>query len=206
MILSGESSEKQFDAISEMISKGGERLNRWTKVCKERYPGYEHDIPKDCGMNLGKLSSGGTVNSDTCNAARKTRIILVSKIKQAATELNIAGSKVLEVDCWNHLRNVWLGGMSKVLSSHLRNNLINDFDSIDARLRVSPKIENIHQAVDNEFGLTANYPKGHREYSEGGWKLITQVPHRFMWRGLQGQSKTSVLREPEQSIGITNVE
>ena len=103
IVLPGESSEEQFDAILEMLSKGGDRLNRWAQVCEERYPGYAHDIPKDCGMNLRKLSSGGSVNTDTCNAARKTRRILVSKIKQAADKMNIAGSKVLEVDCWNHL-------------------------------------------------------------------------------------------------------
>ena len=163
IILAGETSEEQVDAISEMISKGGERLKRWAKVIAERYPGYQHDIPEDCGMDIGKLSSGGGLNSDTCNAARKTRRILVSKIKEAATELNRECGNVLEVDCWNHLRNVWLGGMTKALSSYLRNILINDLDSIDARLRVSPKIENILRAVDKEFSLTANYPKGHGE-------------------------------------------
>ena len=70
---------------------------------------------------------------------------------------------VLEVDCWNHLRNVWLGGMTKALSIHLRGILLNDLDNIDKKLRVSTSIENILRAVDKEFSLAANYPKGHGE-------------------------------------------
>ena len=50
--------------------------------------------------------------------------------------------------------------MTKELSSHLRKNLINDLDSIDTKLCASPKIENILRAVDKEFSLTGNYPKG----------------------------------------------
>ena len=163
IILAGETSEEQVDAISEMISKGGERPNRWAKVFAEKYPGYQHNIPKDWGMDIGKLSSGGGLKSGTCNAARKTRRILVSKISEAATEMNRECGNVLEVDCWNHLRNVWLGGMTKALSSYIRNIMINDLDSINARLHVSPKIEKILRAVDKEFSLTANYPKGHGE-------------------------------------------
>ena len=161
IILKGETSEEQFDAICDMISRGGERLKRWAEVCKREYPTYEHNIPKDIGMNIGKLSCGGTVNSDTCNAARKTRRLIVTKIEEAEIELNRAGANVLEIDCWNHLRNVWLGGMIKALSSFLQEMLINDLDSIDTKLRVSPNITNILRSVDKEFSLAANYPKGH---------------------------------------------
>ena len=163
LILKGESSEEQFEAIAAMIARGGERLKRWADVCETKYPSYEHDIPKDICMNIGKLSRGGLITSDTCNAARKTRRIIVSKISEAATELRKEGVNVLEVDCWNHLRNVWLGGMTKALSSHLRGILLNDLDNIEKRLRVSTSIENILRAVDKEFSLAANYPKGHGE-------------------------------------------
>ena len=57
-------------------------------------------------MNIGKLGEGGAVNTDTCNAARKTRQILVSHIANATEEMNVSRSNILEVDCWNHLRNV----------------------------------------------------------------------------------------------------
>ena len=73
------------------------------------------------------------------------------------------GKHILEVDCWNHLRNVWLGGMTKSVSTYLKNYLGSDLDCIDSRLRVSPNIESILRAADKEFSLSANYPKGHGE-------------------------------------------
>ena len=76
LILKGESSEEQFEAITAMIARGGERLKRWADVCETKYPSYEHDIPKDICMNIGKLSCGGLITSDTCNAAQKTRRII----------------------------------------------------------------------------------------------------------------------------------
>ena len=163
IVLVGESSEQQYDAISAMIGRGAKRLERWKEVLSKNYPSYQHDIPTIVDMNIGKLGNGGTVNSDTCNTARKTRRIIVEKINDAAGEMNISETNVLEVDCWNHLRNVWLGGMTKALSNHLRNILINDLDCIDTRLRVSTNFETILRAVDKEFSLAANYPKGHGE-------------------------------------------
>ena len=71
IILKGETSEEQFNAISTMIDRGGNRLKRWIEVCKKEYPFYKHSIPENLGMNIGKRLSGGTVNSDICNAVRK---------------------------------------------------------------------------------------------------------------------------------------
>ena len=35
------------------------------------YQSDDHDIPDANSMNIGKLSHGGGINSDACNAARK---------------------------------------------------------------------------------------------------------------------------------------
>ena len=61
LILKGESSEEQFKAVTATIVRGGERLKHWAGVCKMKYPSYEHDIPKDICMNIGKLSFGGLI-------------------------------------------------------------------------------------------------------------------------------------------------
>ena len=66
-------------------------------------------------------------------------------------------------DCMQHLRNVWLGGMEKALTSRLKEILRTDLDEIDPRLRVSSSISAVIRAVDKEFSLSANYPKGHGE-------------------------------------------
>ena len=60
----------------------------------------------------------------------------------------------------NHLRNVWLGGMEKALTGHLNNVMHADLDVIDPRLWIQACISAIVRAVDKEFSLSANYPKG----------------------------------------------
>eukprot|EP00957_Ditylum_brightwellii_P142935 10890655-Ditylum_brightwellii.AAC.1 len=42
----------------------------------------------------------------------------------------------IEVDCWSHLRNVWLGGVIKLLNTHLNSMLKDELDSIKPRLQV----------------------------------------------------------------------
>jgi hypothetical protein len=43
----------------------------------------------------------------------------------------------------------------------LNNQLKNDLEEIDCRLRLSTSIDLVLRAVDKEFSLCANYPKGH---------------------------------------------
>ena len=88
---------------------------------------------------------------------------MIKSIEDAAALLSVEETVILEVDCWNHLRNVWLGGMTKELSKYLKVHLCEDLECIDSRLRVTPSIDMILRAVDKEFSLCANYPKGHGE-------------------------------------------
>ena len=156
----GESSENQRNAILDMIKHAGERLHRWKEVIEEMYHSYQHDIPVSDEVNIGKLSKGDAVISDTCNDARKTRRLLVNEIKEAAAEMSTDEIVVLEVDCWNHLRNVWLSGMTKSLSVYLKNELGASLECIDPNLRVTVSIEMVLRAADKEFSLCVNYPKG----------------------------------------------
>ncbi len=51
--------------------------------------------------------------------------------------------------------------MEKALTSELNNILRASLDEIDPTLRVSSSISAIIRAIDKEFSLSANYPKGH---------------------------------------------
>jgi hypothetical protein len=83
----------------------------------------------------------------------------------------------------NHLRNVWFGGMEKTLTRELNLHLCASLDEIDPKLRVTTSMSAIIRAVDKEFSLSANYPKGHgelflewtREYYPG--VLLLHVEH-----------------------------
>ena len=63
----------------------------------------------------------------------------------------------------HHLRNVWLGAMETKLTKHLNELLRSSLDKIDPKWRVSASVSAIIRAVDKEFSLSANYPKGHGE-------------------------------------------
>ncbi len=89
---------------------------------------------------------------DTCNTTQKVRRILFDQISGA-----------YELDCMNHLRNVWLGNVETALSTHLHALLHTSLDEIDPQLRVTASISAVIRAVDKEFSLLSNYPKGHCE-------------------------------------------
>ena len=85
------------------------QLQQWAEVLKNSHPSYQNSIPYQRYMNIGKLGSRGVFMSDTCNGARKTYRLIVEKVHEAAEDLRKYDSDnihVLEVDCWNQLRNV----------------------------------------------------------------------------------------------------
>ena len=53
--------------------------------------------------------------------------------------------------------------MEKKLTTKLNLILKASLDEIDPKLRVSSSISAIIRAVDKEFSLSSNYPKGHGE-------------------------------------------
>ena len=111
----------------------------------------------------------GVINTDTCNAAWLTSKLLAEAIEQAVNEKFVSGGAdaelkpvtVMRQDCHHHMRNVWIGAVTKRLSSYLNEVLACDLDAIDFRYRVSTMFDAVLRAVDKEFSLPANYPKGH---------------------------------------------
>ena len=56
----------------------------------------------------------------------KTRRLIVEQVHEAVEDFQKDDSDdicVLEVDCWNHLRNVWLGGIIKAMYILLGNTM-----------------------------------------------------------------------------------
>ena len=143
---------------TKKLKSCGKRLDQWADILKREFPNCKHKIPSGKEMNIGKLGNGGAITTDMCNGAQKTRRLLVEEVIRHSINNN-----VLQVDCWHHLRYVWLEGMGKSLTTFLNNLLKDSLDEIDPRLRVTPGMEGILRACDKEFSLCANYPKGHGE-------------------------------------------
>jgi len=51
--------------------------------------------------------------------------------------------------------------MNKQLSRYLNRLLATDLAKIDCKYRVTAKMDAVLRAIDKEFSLPANYPKGH---------------------------------------------
>ena len=116
-------------------------------------------------MNIAKLNEA-VVSSDACNAARLTSDLIAEAIEKAVKEqAAIAGVNVgaltVRVDCHHHLRNVWIKALNTHLSKYLNALMLDDLKVIDFRYRVSTKFDVVLRAIDKEFSLPANYPKGH---------------------------------------------
>jgi len=117
--------------------------------------------------------------TDTCNAARKFNAQIAAHIrdvcKQKAIENGIepseANIRVQQQDCHNHLRNVWIGAITKRMSSYLDDLLACDLEAIHFRYRVTTMMDAVLRAVDKEFSLPANYPKGHGDEFKHWLKL-----------------------------------
>ena len=122
------------------------------EVIDKKHPGNSRLVPSEDEINIYKLGHGGCIITDTCNAAQKLRRHLVDKID---------GS--YDYDCMHHLRNVWFGNMEKALTKKLNALLQSSLDEINPKLRVTASISAIIRAVDKEFSLSPNYPKGHGE-------------------------------------------
>ena len=105
--------------------RGRDLLRRWEQKNKQMFP---HDIwtgpdPDDFGLH--RLGGGGSIMSDTCNAARASKRLLAERVAVAVEKHMgpIAWGQLSEVqrkaqvrtnlvDCWNHLRNIFLAHMS----------------------------------------------------------------------------------------------
>ena len=139
-------------------------LQRLHEVLKDKFPGCIHSIPSPDQIDIQKLGNGGCITTDTCNAARKVQSLFRELVPGSTT-----------YDCMNHLRNVWFGAMEKEISKVLNVHLRACLEDIDPMLRVTASMSAIIRAVDKEFSLSANYPKGHgnlflewiREYHPG---------------------------------------
>ena len=77
-------------------------------------------------MNIGNLGRGSALTSYTCNRKRKTRRFIIEQVHEATEDLqkdDSTGILILGVDCLDHLRNVWLGDMTKALYNLLGNTM-----------------------------------------------------------------------------------
>ena len=107
-------------------------------------------VPEADKIDVAKLCNGANITTDTCNVAQKLRRILVETIGGCC-----------EFDCMHHLCTVWFRNMEKKLTSQLNCILRSSLEEIDPTLRVLASIGALVRAIDKEFSVSSNYPKGY---------------------------------------------
>ena len=68
--------------------------------------------------------------------------------------------KVYELDCWDHLRNIWLNQVNIVLSKTLMEDLDEQLKDLPPNIRIHTDIIQLLRAVEKECSTSANYAKG----------------------------------------------
>ena len=155
-------------SILECIKEKALLLDQWRAIHEEMF-GTDHDIPSSESMGLVKLD-GASFNADTCNAARSTSRRTMEAVEEVVKETILIEEGVerdvllLQQDCHHHMRNVWMGAIVRHLSKYLDNLLDSDLASISFRYRVTTMMDGVLRAIDKEFSLPANYPKGHGDW------------------------------------------
>ena len=128
------------DSIIDAISRKGELLTQWKDMYYVALYGEDDtdcDIPPAEALCITKMADHGTITTDTCNAARK----LARLLRKMCSNMTDDQINIFVLDCWNHLRNVWIGEMNRVLSKYLADLMRKDLELIDSMLRVTTKFD-----------------------------------------------------------------
>ena len=151
----------------ETLKEKASLLDQWIVVHESMFD-TNHDIPSAEAIHLSKLQDG-IITTDTCNSARLLSSLIKDVVTQAVGQkIGDCGGNpsnkqinVYTQDCHNHMWNVRIGAVTKLLSSYLNEILASDLEAIDFRYQVSTMFEAVLHAIDKVFSLPANYPKGH---------------------------------------------
>ena len=120
-------------------------LRRWKAKFIEMYPTEKWTGPEAADLSMGRLAGRGAIQSDTCNTAEKAKTILTEMIaKQARVQIGeeawaklseqeqLDVTRVHKLDCWQHLRNIFLKEMSTAQSRHVAEELKPHLDAFSS--------------------------------------------------------------------------
>ena len=148
-------------------------LARWEAIFHKLYPGETWTGPKPEDLSMGRLAGGGALQSDTCNGARKAKRLLAEMIAEQARHVIGAdawaklteeeqkdATRVHELDCYQHLRNIFLKEMSSAQAVHVAAELKPHLDSFSSWDRMTTDYTQLLRASYKELHHGNVYYKG----------------------------------------------
>ena len=142
-------------------------MEKWKKFHEDQFGPDTLKSPESLELGLSKMSHGGIMSINTCNSACNISSLLVEEVTKICKEKSLekgedpANVLIMITYFHNHLRNVWIGAITKLLSKYLDEILACDLEAIDSRYKVSTMMDAVLRSIDKEFSLPENYPKGH---------------------------------------------
>ena len=124
-------------------------LEKLRNVLVRDYPNDKDSLsflPDQDSITLSKLA-GGMSSTDTCATTKRFHRLYKEELG------------VYEGYCWNHMRDLWIGGTHKGVNKWAKGELENSIKHISSVWRVSSDVKDIIHSMHKEFSLTANYPK-----------------------------------------------
>ena len=146
---------------------------RWRATFERMFPGEAWTGPAASQLSLARLAGGGALQSDTCPTAQLTKTLLVAMVakqyreqigEQAWSALSEAeqahATRVHKLDCWQHMRNIFLKEMSAAQAAHVADELKPHLDAFGSWERMSTDYSSLLRAAYKEFHCSNAYYKG----------------------------------------------
>ena len=111
-------------------------MEKWKKFQEDQFGLDTHNITDSSELCLSKMRHGGSMSTDACNYDRKLSYLLVEEVTNIWEEKylekveNTANVLIMRTYFHNHLRNVWIGAITKHLSKYLDEILDCDLEAI----------------------------------------------------------------------------
>jgi hypothetical protein len=157
--------KEQTRAIMRVLFECSTLLQRWRDKQAEMFPNQPElleTIPDPTTVDVIRLL-GVMIKHATCNTARKQGNQLEEAILNYAQSQGKTGDElvILQGDCHNHTRNIWMDHIDNFMGSKLEEILHDDLAIMRKGLRVSCRLGDINLQAEKEYTETANYAKGH---------------------------------------------
>jgi hypothetical protein len=176
--------DSQCRGIISTLHDSAKLLKRWRYATLNMYPSNPdlvELIPDPATMDITRMTGGGLAH-DTCDTARSLGNKLASAILESSNQNNILTAserKMYQTNCFQHLRNIWMGAVEDMMAKKLGAHLKHDLELIPPHLRVACRLSELVLQTDKEYNDCANYAKGSGD-DYHGWRQRYRPGKRYL--------------------------
>ena len=134
-------------SVPSEVGKMKELLRKWCEILAQEYPEFVDRIPDPDKLSVTKLKGRGIMTS-TCNLSQTTNCMVVASVNSHS------------IVCNQHKRNISVKRILDTVRNYVGTIIKVNLDNIAPEFSVFPRPKTMCQAIDKEFSLCTNLPKG----------------------------------------------